>query len=191
MVFPRIRTAAFQHPDSRFPKRRTALFSARKIHSPHTRGCFLREILAVGTVRVFPAYAGVFPESLTRSQPSGGLPRIRGGVSIRQTGCQEVGKSSPHTRGCFQMAGLRHSGVCVFPAYAGVFPLFRPDETVWYCLPRIRGGVSRKPAFPEDSVLSSPHTRGCFLAQLPLKRAVEVFPAYAGVFPKGLPILLA
>ena len=32
MVFPRIRTAAFQHPDSRFPKRRTALFSARKIH---------------------------------------------------------------------------------------------------------------------------------------------------------------
>ena len=52
-----------------------------------------------------------------------------------------------------------------------------------FCLPRIRGGVSRvlvsRPGAPE----SSPHTRGCFHGKAYETHRGQVFPAYAGVFP--------
>ena len=71
----------------------------------------------------------------------------------------------------------------VFPAYAGVF-LRYPVHFPRPCrLPRIRGGVSRRPPRSKSGTRSSPHTRGCFRREGGGKRRRPVFPAYAGVFP--------
>ena len=70
----------------------------------------------------------------------------------------------------------------VFPAYAGVFLAQIDDYTKRGCLPRIRGGVSAYLLDFPFFVLSSPHTRGCFLTQAESGAMCAVFPAYAGVF---------
>ena len=49
--------------------------------SPHTRGCFRQLPPALEGLRVFPAYAGVFPMMQEFSTDDLSLPRIRGGVS--------------------------------------------------------------------------------------------------------------
>ena len=49
-------------------------------------------------------------------------------------------------------------------------------------LPRIRGGVSSVRSAPGITVLSSPHTRGCFHRPRRMRSVSTVFPAYAGVF---------
>ena len=51
----------------------------------------------------------------------GGLPRIRGGVSLFEWYCVIRKRSSPHTRGCFLNAYQKQLLYQVFPAYAGVF----------------------------------------------------------------------
>ena len=50
-------------------------------------------------------------------------------------------------------------------------------------LPRIRGGVSLWVWLNSQLHQSSPHTRGCFRAHGRHNRRIQVFPAYAGVFP--------
>ena len=89
--------------------------------SPHTRGCFQGLPCRQYLHEVFPAYAGVFPPLRLCYRVMGGLPRIRGGVSMIGDYVNSFLKSSPHTRGCFlsrQSAPLVKE---VFPAYAGVF----------------------------------------------------------------------
>ena len=55
----------------------------------------------------------------------------------------------------------------------------------FYCLPRIRGGVSHSCRRCEVCFTSSPHTRGCFAPPRALTLCGSVFPAYAGVFLKA------
>ena len=78
----------------------------------------------------------------------------------------------------------------VFPAYAGVFPAPQARTRRRSCLPRIRGGVSPFIVISIALIMSSPHTRGCFLTLRQDCSPIAVFPAYAGVFPprslKGL-----
>ena len=111
------------------------------------------------------------------------LPRIRGGVSVHDRISATETESSPHTRGCFRLNPV----VCiyneVFPAYAGVFPVITLPKMISKSLPRIRGGVSAVVQHGEKCVVSSPHTRGCFPGLGAQALSVEVFPAYAGVFP--------
>ena len=54
--------------------------------------------------------------------------------------------------------------------------------TAYQRLPRIRGGVSVGILKRRGEVLSSPHTRGCFLFRQASVPRRAVFPAYAGVF---------
>ena len=111
------------------------------------------------------------------------LPRTRGGVS--QGGDSQVlGRvSSPHTRGCFCGLALQPNFGKVFPAHAGVFLRFFIHSRFLICLPRTRGGVSIQWQPVADLVVSSPHTRGCFLKSGREALAPRVFPAHAGVFP--------
>ena len=94
----------------------------------------------------------------------------------------------------------------VFPAYAGVFRVWIEPITTLECLPRIRGGVSLRLPCRSFRLSSSPHTRGCFsgtrvemstIESSPHTRGCfrrralpgsngEVFPAYAGVFPRSM-----
>ena len=68
--------------------------------SPHTRGCSGRQIDMDNALVVFPAYAGMFRSSPTRTGLASGFPRIRGDVP-RCDPMEQCGLSfSPHTRGC-------------------------------------------------------------------------------------------
>ena len=67
---------------------------------------------------------------------------MRGGVSTIRLKIGKDGESSPHARGCFQVALATYDGGGVFPACAGVFPVSRFQTMVRERLPRMRGGVS-------------------------------------------------
>ena len=152
--------------------------------SPHTRGCFSPVLYTGFKHSVFPAYAGVFLKKISELIGTGGLPRIRGGVSHTGPGFNARLLSSPHTRGCFLVASRCRLLRAVFPAYAGVFPLFSLFLGDLHCLPRIRGGVSRADGAYTPFMPSSPHTRGCFSVSRIQLSTSRVFPAYAGVFPR-------
>ena len=111
------------------------------------------------------------------------LPRIRGGVSIPLDAPWGKDGSSPHTRGCFRSSQPFTAWELVFPAYAGVFLILACLSAVITSLPRIRGGVSGPQGIGKSTLLSSPHTRGCFEAVYIQPAYQTVFPAYAGVFP--------
>ena len=89
--------------------------------SPHTRGCFHYKVFIEIIEIVFPAYAGVFPFTMTSEELNESLPRIRGGVSSHFLLKAPVRTSSPHTRGCFLRQHTDPYRGLVFPAYAGVF----------------------------------------------------------------------
>ena len=154
--------------------------------SPHTRGCFWCAVFSLEMSSVFPAYAGVFPAEWSWAGISCSLPRIRGGVSASQQPEHRLGRSSPHTRGCFCAKVDKNPPETVFPAYAGVF--LKRVRFFWHSirLPRIRGGVSDSIASHLSLLESSPHTRGCFFKISYSVEEVKVFPAYAGVFPGDL-----
>ena len=64
--------------------------------------------------------------------------------------------------------------------------MFPVDKTHYQSeegLPRIRGGVSIPVSSAVENVQSSPHTRGCFPQGQSDVHRLQVFPAYAGVFP--------
>ena len=130
--------------------------------SPHTRGCFLSLSIYADGIKVFPAYAGVFPRRIASRRSPPRLPRIRGGVSKVRLQQVVPEKSSPHTRGCFPFRPAFFIRTEVFPAYAGVFLSLDSVSVHIVGLPRIRGGVSSAHRPWRCAYRSSPHTRGCF-----------------------------
>ena len=152
--------------------------------SPHSRGCFHQLQHQLADVEVFPAFAGVFLALRSPQVSSCCLPRIRGGVSTILELDKEVEMSSPHSRGCFRRRHHCHRQPEVFPAFAGVFLRSLPSPLVSVRLPRIRGGVSNELVIEESKVESSPHSRGCFPQLRKPAAPWQVFPAFAGVFPR-------
>ena len=151
--------------------------------SPHTRGCSRPGQHRPGAVRVFPAHAGVFPTTSSARCSARRLPRTRGGVPNPTAQVRQVGKSSPHTRGCSQRRTLDQAGSQVFPAHAGVFLDGVQAMKGAARLPRARGGVPFVGPVARAFNVSSLHTRGCSPdGPEPLVQG-EVFPAHAGVFP--------
>ena len=51
------------------------------------------------SIRLFPAYAGVIPDSVDRISASAAFPRIRGGDPELAALKNELANFSPHTRG--------------------------------------------------------------------------------------------
>ena len=193
--------------------------------SPLTRGCFTVEHSGERSGHVFPAYAGLFPESTELSGSSArcspltrgcfptqdqipvvshGVPRLRGVVSDLRKRTRLPASCSPLTRGCFRPAAFLASRLRVFPAYAGLFPSTGTTTVDVRSVPRLRGVVSYFVTMGEPdrdgvprlrgvvSVLyrswisactCSPLTRGCFPIGERGDDVVEVFPAYAGLFP--------
>ena len=131
--------------------------------SPRKRGCFCTCGPYVSAGSVFPAQAGVFPDSITRPPRAGCLPRASGGVSGSRKGAPASAASSPRKRGCFSSLDTASGGDFVFPAQAGVFRAPR-----------------RRSELPAES---SPRKRGCFHLGRGRSERCRVFPAQAGVFP--------
>ena len=93
--------------------------------------------------------------------------------------------SSPHTRGCFPVMASHRAISAFFPTHAGVFPTPLPPLAMKPALPHTRGGVSGWDKLESEVCCSSPHTRGCFLADDDARRLEFFFPTHAGVFPSG------
>ena len=89
---------------------------------------------------------------------------------------------SPHTRGCSGGKPCRRRYRGVFPAYAGMFPNPGAGKSLFDRFPRIRGDVPRFRGVACRFGPFSPHTRGCSDATTTQITAIEVFPAYAGMF---------
>ena len=157
------------HSSMRFPRIRgdvPAILRAAVMlirFSPHTRGCSYLSPVKLVVRFVFPAYAGMF------------LPSVQT-ISGVQT-------FSPHTRGCSFCFLARYLAITVFPAYAGMF------RRCMFCRPRSRGFPRIRGDVPIIGRRSgaasefSPHTRGCSYSEDYTDATVEVFPAYAGMFP--------
>ena len=73
--------------------------------------------------------------------------------------------------------------VCpVFPAYAGMFlsaAIARMDKP---CFPRVCGDVPAELGDLQAHGLFSPRMRGCSVTSWTTPEAIQVFPAYAGMF---------
>ena len=115
----------------------------------------------------------------------GGLPHVRGGVSIRRA-CSTVRESSsPRAWGCFSVIMPVGGPSGVFPTCVGVFLYPFTIGFPSSCLPHVRGGVSTfmKPAFEVNG--SSPRAWGCFRNRQEKGFERRVFPTCVGVFPKS------
>ena len=156
--------------------------SAPAVSSPPRRGCFCLLIQPIRKPLVFPASAGVFPSASMQADSLCGLPRLGGGVSVRNVGNPHGIRSSPPRRGCFE--GFRRCQACgpVFPASAGVFLSKRLSPHAPMSLPRLGGGVPRTRTWIDMEDKSSPPRRGCFRHIIRRRLFNLVFPASAGVF---------
>ena len=117
------------------------------------------------------------------------LPRARGGVPVLAAPAFAALQSSPRTRGCSPYPVCRKHLRAVFPAHAGVFPLWITGFSLMGRLPRARGGVPAGVIQPDETLESSPRTRGCSHGKLLRNRLLTVFPAHAGVFPSQSRVL--
>ena len=88
-------------------------------------------------------------------------------------------------RGCFWTASLTLQFSKVFPAHAGVFLKISKRIAAEGGLPRACGGVSKLELVKLAKRASSPRMRGCFFKSADGEESPGVFPAHAGVFPKG------
>ena len=137
----------------------------RKDFSLPTQRCFSK-VLGTGLpVRLFSAYAEVFPTTGEQLLPGEGF--------------------SLPTQRCFLPCPLPGGGQALFSAYAEVFlRTFRitglPDA--FLCL---RRGVSSMPALPRRSGSFSLPTQRCFSRCSSSRRAEKLFSAYAEVFLPG------
>ena len=132
--------------------------------SPRMRGCFRAISSRHFLNKLFPAHAGVF------------LHRFRG-LHLRL-------RFSPRMRGCFRVLGLERAQEKLFPAHAGVFLQEGRRLALGRTFPRACGGVSGREEVLEALRPFSPRMRGCFRQVLRFERAVALFPAHAGVFPR-------
>ena len=97
----------------------------------------------------------------------------------------QVGRFSPHTRGCSSDALRPQMLIIVFPAYAGMFRLSSRGTVMVVSFPRIRGDVPNPIGLDRHMPTFSPHTRGCSWFVSTAANDPEVFPAYAGMFLLG------
>ena len=164
---------------------RGMMWGFRRKFSPHTRGCSESSNHKRSENTVFPAYAGMFRRHRPISSGNPGFPRIRGDVPSAFRRVSSRIRFSPHTRGCSAEAAAAAGGVCVFPAYAGMFRITRAEGMAHHRFPRIRGDVPLALHILRKLVEFSPHTRGCSAAISLGDSGMIVFPAYAGMFRVG------
>lgn len=94
----------------------------------------------MGFFSVFPACAGVIPDSRMMPEGSDGIPRMRGGDPRSQV--------------------IGDDRATVFPACAGVIPMKRCELWIKMSIPRMRGGDPIPKFIAHSAGKYSPHARG-------------------------------
>ena len=128
--------------------------------SPHTRGAPSNRSPRKCRPRIIPAYAGSTDSPHSPATTSRDHPRIRG----------------EH----FRLRGLHCRHIGIIPAYAGSTRYLHLRRQACMDHPRIRGEHGSTPLTPDESMGSSPHTRGAQVAELGLGILPRIIPAYAG-----------
>src|SRR5450759_1283949 len=98
--------------------------------SPHTRGCSRAELAHNLESAVVPAHAGVLPAAAGVDTTGASRPRTRGGAPLLEVMGEQLGLSSPHTRGCSSARARVHSPGRVVPAHAGVLLMTRGSTPI-------------------------------------------------------------
>ena len=158
---------------------------ARGGSSPHTRGA-LKLVFQIGvTAGIIPAYAGSTSWSILMSYGQLDHPRIRGEHAsfLRLTHSRRG--SSPHTRGARALNFSVDSESRIIPAYAGSTPGLTRSGALLRDHPRIRGEHLLTAKKLNDTLGSSPHTRGALVFAAVGLRLDRIIPAYAGSTPTG------
>ena len=136
--------------------------------------------------KVFPAYAGMFLGSTTHWRHQKRFPRVRGDVPAVSAPSSALTEFSPRTRGCSSLTDQLKPQDYVFPAYAGMFLSISRLAIVPFRFPRVRGDVPAKYRTGYECGRFSPRTRGCSFDRRFGGGYKLVFPAYAGMFLKGV-----
>ena len=113
------------------------------------------------------------------------FPRMRGDVPKKSSLIPPRLEFSPHARGCSPNPNSSRYTPHVFPACAGMFPI--PEQMLYAKagFPRMRGDVPDVPYGQQGKKQFSPHARGCSGQWRWLGAGQDVFPACAGMFPRG------
>ena len=177
---------------ARFPRMRgdvpsiLPLETISAMFSPHARGCSGNHHMFEQLKQVFPACAGMFPNLPSESNACTRFPRMRGDVPQSLSKRKANTVFSPHARGCSRLRVRRQLRHHVFPACAGMFLLVACLVSYYDCFPRMRGDVPEVAAYLPLADEFSPHTRGCSDQANHGEMGGRVFPAYAGMFSKGV-----
>ena len=155
--------------------------------SPRTRGCSSSGVNSRRSWRVVPAHAGVFRRRSPAPCRSTCRPRARGGVPYGLGDTRLDAQSSPRTRGCSEIDPDEDVCAEVVPAHAGVFRMSGCGPAAPARRPRARGGVPKQGVTDNDTIGSSPRTRGCSSVCRAACCACSVVPAHAGVFLSPTP----
>ena len=131
-----------------------------------TQRCFSLRARLLSRVRLFSAYAEVFPDAITTAQTTAAFLCLRRGVSppLHRPGCP--GTFSLPTQRCFTLLGESAGLLGLFSAYAEVFPTasrLSERKAAFLCL---RRGVSwRRTIYPNRRPLFSAYAEvfPCFL----------------------------
>ncbi len=129
--------------------------------SPQVRGCSLSHVVLAMCRIVFPAGAGVFPQSFGIVANTGCVPRRCGGVPMDLSFLAQQLLCSPQVRGCSLVPGTGIPFGEVFPAGAGVFPISSCQQPFAQGVPRRCGGVPVWVIIFAPHYMCSPQVRGC------------------------------
>ncbi len=151
--------------------------------SPRERGWSSRPPSTVDAKHVFPARAGMVPESSRQRGKGLGVPRASGdGPPIRAH--QSVGPAcSPRERGWSHDSEGPARGEVVFPARAGMVPASAVEAEGDLRVPRASGDGPASPHKKRPRCWCSPRERGWSGGRRFRPAGCGVFPARAGMVP--------
>ena len=150
--------------------------------SPRARGCSPDDASTIVVGSVFPACAGMFPETHDGEMGRRRFPRVRGDVPRVSNPLSNFTRFSPRARGCSTFTSAMNPITKVFPACAGMFPPHPTPTPLCRRFPRVRGDVPCSAKVRSHSAMFSPRARGCSGFLFSVDVDADVFPACAGMF---------
>ena len=149
--------------------------------TPHARGSTSDQDWLADRWGVYPACAGIDPNSCRRKARIICLPRMRGDRPHYEAYLREPGQFTPHARGSTLAALAVNQPGCVYPACAGID---LAPTGIWargIGLPRMRGDrpIDQVEWIEEDGF--TPHARGSTAREYAESGLSVVYPACAGI----------
>ena len=151
--------------------------------TPHARGSTSASRLPSWLVNVYPACAGIHPNSCRQKVGIICLPRMRGDPPSKRMLPRNWRESTPHARG----STWRGQNYCrltrVYPACAGIHLVRGCTCNLELGLPRMRGDPPFRLRIFYDLETSTPHARGSTPRLHHQLIPGYVYPACAGIHP--------